>query len=240
MPQSYFNNIYFNTLLTDFIALLYPQVCIGCGDTLLHSERMICFKCSLELPYTHFESVNENPVERLFWFKTKIEQATSGFFFTKKSRIQKMIHAFKYHGNEEAAVFMGELLGDILQKSNRFKEIDFIIPVPLHPAKFKKRGFNQAERIAVGIALKMNVSVLTGVLIRVEHNETQTKKTLFNRWTNVKTIFKVFDSSLLKGKHVLLVDDVITSGSTIESCANQILKVPNTKVSLASLALATG
>lgn len=240
MPQSYFNNIYINTLLTDFIALLYPQVCIGCGSALLHHDRMICFKCSIDLPHTHFESVNENSVERLFWFKTKIEQATSGFFFSKKSRIQKMIHAFKYHGNEEAAVFMGELLGNILQKSIRFKEIDAIIPVPLHPAKFKKRGFNQAERIAVGMASKMNIPVLINALIRVEHSETQTKKALFNRWTNVKTIFKVYDSSLVNGKHVLLVDDVITSGSTIESCANQILKIPNTKVSLASLALATG
>lgn len=221
------------------MALLYPEICIGCGSALMHHDKMICFKCSINLPYTNFENINENPVERLFWFKTKIEHAASGFFFTKKSRIQKMIHAFKYHGNEEAAVFMGEQLGELLNKSSRFNEVDVIVPVPLHPNKFKKRGFNQAERIAFGMSAVMNIPVNTTTLIRVEHNDTQTKKALFSRWENVETIFKIYDSDSIKGMHVLLVDDVITSGSTIESCANQILKIPNTKVSIASLAVAT-
>ena len=140
----------------------------------------------------------------------------------------------------DSAVFMGEQLGSLLLKSTRFKNIDLIIPVPLHPAKFKKRGFNQAERIAVGMGCKLNIPVNTTALIRVEHNETQTKKALFSRWANVKTIFRLVSSEELKNKHVLLVDDVITSGSTIEACANQILKVQNTKVSLASLAVASG
>jgi len=239
MPQSYFNNLYINTILTDFIALLYPEICIGCGTSLLLHDKMICFKCSLDLPYTHFEDMNENPVERLFWFKTKIEHASAGFFFSKKGKIQKMIHSFKYHGNSEAAIFMGEQLGALIKKSSRFKNIDLIIPVPLHPKKFKKRGFNQAERIAFGMSVILNIPVNTHALIRAEHNETQTKKALFNRWTNVESIFKIFDSSTVKGKHVLLVDDVITSGSTIEACANQILQIPNTKVSITTLAIAT-
>jgi len=240
MAQSYFNTLKLNTLFTDFIALLYPEICIGCGDALLHNDRMICLKCSIDLPHTHFESVNENPIERLFWFKVKIEEATSGYFFSKKSKIQNMIHSFKYNGNDLAAEFMGELLAETLIKSSRFKSIDAIIPVPLHPLKLKKRGYNQAEKIAIGMSRILESPVDTHSLIREQHSDTQTKKALFNRWENVSSIFKITSSNTLENKHILLVDDVITSGSTIESCANQILQISNTKVSIASLALATG
>jgi ComF family protein len=240
MAQKYSIIPYYYTLLTDFIALLYPEICIGCGEVLMRHDHLICFECSIEMPITHFEKHKDNPVERLFWFKTQIEEATAGYFFTKKSRVQKMIHSFKYKGNEEAAIFLGEQLGKMLLDSNRFKSIDQIIPVPLHPNKLKIRGYNQAEKIADGIANILNIEVNTSSLIRTQHNDTQTNKGLFNRWTNVKTIFTIDDAKRIKNQHVLIVDDVITSGSTIESCANQILTVEGSKVSLAVLAIATG
>jgi ComF family protein len=240
MAQKYSNIPYYYTLLTDFIALLYPEICIGCGDALMHHDRMICFECSIDMPHTYFENHQDNPVEKLFWYKTTIEQAASVYFFSKKSRIQKMIHSFKYKGNDKAAIFMGELLGKKLLDSDRFSKIDQIIPVPLHPNKLKIRGYNQAEKIAEGMASILNVPVNTTALIRVSHNDTQTKKAIFNRWTNVKTIFKIDDSKSIENQHVLIVDDVITSGSTIEACANQILTIEGCKVSIASLAVANG
>jgi ComF family protein len=228
------------TLLTDFIALLYPEICIGCGNALEQKEQMICISCSVEMPRTNFENHPANPVERLFWYKIKIEEATAGYFFSKKSRIQRMIHSFKYRGNSEAAFFLGQKLGLILKRSNRFNTIQKIIPVPLHPEKQKVRGYNQAEQIAHGISFVMKIPVDITSLIRDKSNSTQTKKNLFNRWTNVSTIFKVIKPGQIKNTHILLVDDVITSGSTIESCAQKILQVENSNVSIATLAIANG
>ncbi|MGB0390098.1 MAG: ComF family protein [Salibacteraceae bacterium] len=240
MAQKYFKPSYLTSLLTDFMALLYPQICIGCKDVLHQSEDTICFECSIDMPRTYFENKKGNPVERLFWFKTKIEEATSGYFFSKKSRIQNMIHAFKYHGNDQSAIYLGELLGNVLRKSSRFKSVDYIIPVPLHPKKLEQRGYNQAEKIAIGVSRVLEVPILTNCLIRTTANDTQTKKSIFNRWENVKTIFEVKNPNHVKNKHILLLDDVITSGSTIEAGAQKIIDCENTKVSVASLAVANG
>lgn len=222
------------------MALLYPEVCIGCDSALGRNDEMICFKCSVEMPVTHFANHKDNPVERLFWFKTPIEEAMACYFFAKKSPIQKMIHAFKYKGNQEAAVFLGKKLGQAILASGRFQTLDQIIPVPLHPDKFKIRGYNQAQKIAEGISEVLQIPVNTESLVRVAHNETQTNKGLFDRWENVETIFMLNDVVPVESKHVLVVDDVITSGSTIEACASQLIKSPGTRVSLAALAIATG
>ena len=240
MPQKYSKPHYFNTLLTDFIALVYPELCIGCSEALKQSESMLCLRCELDMPKTHYANHSGNSLEKLFWYKTHIEDAAAGYFFSKKSRIQHMIHEFKYRNNKDAAIFLGEKLGSILLESKRFKELDCIIPVPLHDQKMHIRGYNQAELLANGISNVLKIPVENKVLFRQTHNDTQTNKALFNRWTNVKTVFNVNDSSTIINKHVLLVDDVITSGSTIEACANQLLNTSKTKVSIASLAIATG
>jgi ComF family protein len=240
MAQSYSFKTNLYTLLRDFMALLYPEICIGCEGALGRKEDLVCFECSIDMPVTNFAKEKDNPVERLFWFKTNIEEAMACYFFTKKSPIQKMIHSFKYKGNEESAVFLGRKLGEALLTSGRFKTLTQIIPVPLHPDKFKIRGYNQAQKIAMGISEVLNIPVNTTSLARVSHNETQTNKGLFSRWENVETIFKLQDSSQVMDAHVLIVDDVITSGSTIEAFANQILSAEGAKVSLAALAIATG
>lgn len=238
MAQSYSNKPFLYTLLTDFIALLYPETCIACDHTLLQKESTICLQCQLDLPITKFENYSPNPVEKLFWLKTSIKEASSGFFYSKKSKIQKIIHAFKYRNNPEAALYMGELLGIQLLTSKRFKEIDLIIPVPLHPYKHKQRGYNQSEKLAQGIANALNLPIDTTSLNRITDNSTQTKKGLFNRWTNVKHVFDIITPESIQNKHVLLVDDVITSGATIEACAKQILQIKGTSISIVSLAFA--
>ncbi len=240
MPQKYSKPNYFNTLLTDFIALVYPELCIGCREALKHSESMLCLRCENDLPKTHYANHANNSLEKLFWYKTHVTEAAAGYFFLKKSRIQHMIHEFKYRENKDAAIFLGEELGKILSESSRFKNLDCIIPVPLHPKKMRIRGYNQAELLANGISNILEIPVHNDVLFRQTHSDTQTNKGLFNRWTNVKTIFSLGSSSNIENKHVLLVDDVITSGSTIEACANKILQIPHTKVSIVSLAIASG
>ena len=240
MPQKYSKPNYFNTLLTDFIAIIYPEICIGCRNALKQSEHMLCLPCAIDMPKTNYANHPNNSLEKLFWYKTKIEQAASIYFFSKKSRIQHMIHEFKYRGNQDAAIFLGEKMGHALLESSRFKDIDCIIPVPLHIKKLRIRGYNQAELLAIGMSNILKIPVVTNVLIRDTHNATQTNKGLFNRWSNVKTIFKIKQPKKIENNHILLVDDVITSGSTIEACANQILMTPYTKVSIVSLAIATG
>lgn len=238
MAQSYSNKAFLNTLLTDFIALLYPELCIACENVLLQKEHLICLHCHLELPFTKFENFVDNPVEKLFWNKVKIREATAGFFFQKKSRIQKLIHSFKYHGNIDCAVFMGEKLGKQLTESNRFNDIDLIIPVPLHPRKLKQRGYNQSEKLAIGVSNILEIPIITNSLIRNTDNTTQTKKAIFNRWNNVKSVFTLIHPELLENKNVLLIDDVITSGATIEACAQQVLTAKGVSISIATLAIA--
>ncbi len=240
MAQKYCKPNYFNTLLTDFIALLYPEICIGCGNVLKQSEHLICIACSLDMPRTYYEKHRNTPIEKLFWYKTDIHEATSAYFFTKKSRIQQMVHSFKYRGNKDAAFVLGEKMGIILKESPRFNQLDCIIPVPLHPKKMKIRGYNQAEILAQGVSSVLDIPLELNTLKRKNHNNTQTNKGLFNRWTNVNSIFCIENPQKIANKHVLLIDDVITSGSTIEACAQQVLTVTNTKVSIATLAIATG
>lgn len=238
MPQSYSFTAYITTLLTDFMALLYPEVCISCGEVLERSDRHICLSCTTNLPETHFEKNPENPVAKLFWGKIAVENASAGYFFRKKTPFQKIIHSFKYHGNVDAAIFMGEMLGRRILHTP-FMDCDCIIPVPLHPDKLKIRGYNQAEKIADGISLATSIPVDTHSLLRMEANESQTRKSLFVRWTNVENIFHVAEPENLRNAHVLLVDDVITSGSTIEACARKILEVEGAKVSILTLAIAS-
>lgn len=240
MAQKYSKPNYFNTLLTDFIALLYPEICVGCSRALKQSDHIICFDCSMNMPRTYYEKHPNTPIEKLFWYKADIQEATAAYFFTKKSRIQNMIHAFKYRGNQEAAIFLGEKLGILIRNSHRFKTIDCILPVPLHPHKKKIRGYNQAELLAQGISYILDIPLEIDLLLRKDHNSSQTNKGLYTRWANVNSVFCIENPERITNKHVLLVDDVITSGATIEACAQQILAITNTKVSIASLAIASG
>lgn len=224
--------------LNDFIGLIYPDVCSGCGNILLKHEKYICTKCLFDIPKTKFHDDDENVVNKLFWGKTRIEAATAYCYFHKEGILQQLLHQLKYKGKKEVGYLLGKYLGAELLESVKFSTIDKVIPIPLHPKRLKKRGYNQSEWIGNGIIEIMNLEIDNISVIRDTYTETQTNKNREQRWDNVKSIYKVCDENALKGKHILLVDDVITTGATIEACAQTILQIPDVKVSIAALAVA--
>ena len=224
--------------ITDFLNLFFPNLCQACDKPLVRKENILCISCLYKLPKTNFELHENNPISRIFWGRANIHAATSFLFFNKGGHVQKLIHQFKYKGNKETGRYLGELLGNDLKKSSLFNTIDLIIPVPLHKKKLHKRGFNQSDIIAEGISKSMLIPANTDILHRLEHTDTQTKKARYTRWENVKGKFGVINAEKLEGKHILLIDDVLTTGATLESCAQTLLEVPQTTVSVATLAYA--
>jgi ComF family protein len=225
-------------LLDDFISLLFPRLCYACGDHLLRNEKMICTECYVMIPRTNYHLEKDNPVEQLFWGRCIIEKAAALSFYNRDSRIRKLIHNLKYNGIREIGYELGKLYGLSLTRSDFLEGINMIIPVPLHPLKKRTRGFNQSELISDGLSEVTGLPVGRTLLERNSKTETQTRKSRYERWVNVEGIFTVTTEEDIKGKHLLLVDDVITTGSTIESCANELLKIENVKVSVAALAVA--
>ncbi len=225
-------------LIEDFINLFYPKLCAACGAHLLQQEKFICTQCLYNLPKTSYHRINGNLVEQVFWGRAEITAATAYFFFEKESRYAKIIHQLKYCGMKEIGIEMGKIFGAELKESSRFNKVDLIIPVPLHWKKQKKRGYNQSEFIASGIAESMGKPIDTNTLYRAVETETQTRKSRYERWENVENIFRLRSADKITGKHILMVDDVITTGATLESCATTLLKEKNTKVSVATLAMA--
>ena len=196
----------------------------------------MCFSCLSKLSYTDYHKNEENPVSRLFYGRCQIEQASAMCYYEKSSTIQDLVHQLKYRSRSDVGVFLGKELAKTLQSSNLYQSIDAIIPVPLHKKKEKIRGYNQALIIALGMSEILQKPIITDSLIRVEFTETQTKKKRWDRYENVKNMFGVQKEELIKGKHILLIDDVITTGATIEACAKHLLNVDDVKVSIAGLA----
>ena len=217
---------------------LFPSLCVTCGNRLISQEKFLCIDCWSDLPVTNFHLNAENKVAQLFWGRVNIDFATSFFAFNKGSNYQHLIHFIKYKGMKELGFETGRKFGYSLLESAGFGSIDIIIPVPLHPKKQKIRGYNQSEWIAKGISETMKKPVSVDNLRRNLHTSTQTRKNRFERWENVENIFEVAQPEVFEGKHVLLIDDVVTTGSTLESCALQMLKIKNVKVSIATLAFA--
>jgi ComF family protein len=229
---------YIYDLWDDFISLLFPRLCYGCGKHLLRNENLICTECYVVIPRTNYHLENENPVAQLFWGRCLIEKAAAFSFFNRGSRIRSLIHNLKYKGIKEIGYDLGRIYGLSLKSSGFTDDIDFIIPVPLHPSKKRIRGFNQSDTISSGIADATGLVVDTCSLSRITGSATQTRRSRYDRWTNVEGIFSVTDPGTVRGRHILLVDDVITTGSTIESCANELLKIEGVRVSVIALAFA--
>jgi len=223
---------------TDFLNLFYPTVCAACGERLATQEKVICSRCLVDMPKTHFHHHQDNPVSQLFWGRAKVESATALFRFQKGSRFQELLRLLKYKGRKDVGIELGRQLGFELKSSELFNKVEVVIPVPLHPKREKKRGYNQANCIAIGIAESMEIVVQSKNLFRNTATETQTKKSRIERWKNVDSIFSIHQASELENKHVLLVDDVVTTGATLEACAQALLKVSGIKVSIAALAMA--
>jgi ComF family protein len=216
--------------------LFYPHNCIGCGSDVIDKENFLCLECVNDLPHTNFAMHANNPLEKKFWGRISLTSAMSEFYFSKETIVQNMIYELKYRGNKKAGFYFGNLMGKSLLNSNRF-DVDILIPLPLFERKERMRGYNQSEILCNGISEIINKPVIRNNVIRKVFTETQTKKHRIERWKNVKDIFFVTDPKSLEGKHILLVDDVITTGATLDACGSEILKIKNVKLSVAALAL---
>ncbi|MBU0487112.1 MAG: ComF family protein [Bacteroidetes bacterium] len=202
-------------------------------------EKIICTSCLFHLPKTGFSDMANNPVSEIFAGRVNLHSASAYLFFRKTGSVQKLIHRLKYKGDKEVGEYLSKLFGEELMKSPLFSTATCVIPVPLHPKKLKKRGYNQAEVVADGIAAGMGICVNCKTLVRATFTETQTRKARFNRWQNVEGIFQIKSPEELENQHVILCDDVVTTGSTLEACVNALQQIRNIKVSIASLAVAS-
>jgi len=227
-------NIFSNTL-----HLFYPHICTGCGSDLINKNSLLCFNCINDLPHTNFASYPGNPVEKVFPGRIPLKAAHSEFYFSKGQLVQHLIHLLKYKSNKEIGHYLGTMIGNTILTSGRFTNVDYLVPLPLYPDKEFKRGYNQAEVICNGIAEVTQIPVLIKNVIRQRATETQTRKHRAERWQNVDGSFCILKPQVLTGKNILLVDDVITTGATLEACGQAILKIPGTSISLAALAHAS-
>lgn len=221
------------------LQLVFPHVCAGCDSDLLNEESQLCLRCLTALPETNFNWHANNPMEKIFWGRLPLVNATAQFYFTKESLIQYLMHQLKYKGNKELGLQLGRLMGSGLKETNRFKSIDALIPLPLYPKKEKRRGFNQATILCDGISEILNIPVLKKTIIRTQHTDTQTKKGRMERWQNIEGKFELLNASSIENKHILLVDDVVTTGATLEACGSILLQANNVRLSIATLCFAS-
>lgn len=230
--------IQLKNIFSSTLHLFYPHNCTGCGSDLLPADDLLCLRCYHNLPHTDFASLPNNQIEKDFWGRIELVAAYSQFYFAKEFLIQHLIHQLKYKGDTKIGFYLGGIMGKTLLNSNRFSGIDALLPLPLFPGKERKRGYNQATVICNGISSIMNIPVLNGAVIRQQETETQTRKHRTERWENVRSSFKVAKPGELRGKHLLLIDDVVTTGATLEACGNVILQQGDIKLSIATLAYA--
>ena len=222
----------------DFLNLLYPRFCQACAVSLLRNENVICTECLHKLPAVPNRDHNDNPVFKVFYGRINLVSATSLLKFEKGGLVQQLLHNLKYRGQEEVGDYLGKWLGGELKSSASCKNITAVIPVPLHKKKLKKRGYNQVDLFGKRIAEALGVPYIDNVLVKKTVTSSQTLKSRLKRWGNVEEAFIIENPHLLEGGHVLLVDDVITTGATIEACAEKLLDIPGLRLSVATMALA--
>lgn len=224
--------------LSSFLSLLFPRCCIVCGSPLAKGEECLCTMCNIELPRTNYHLRKDNPVEQLFWGKIPLERATSFFFYRKGSDFRQILHQLKYGGQKEIGAIMGRYMAAELLESGFFGGVDMILPVPLHKKKQQARGYNQSEWISRGVAAVTGIPIDTESVIRRKNTETQTRKSSLERWENVEGIFELHHAESLVGKHILIIDDVLTTGATTVACASCLTKVEGIQISVLTLAMA--
>lgn len=225
-------------LLRPLSQLLFPALCAGCLYPLTESETILCLHCHLALPRTDYHRLASNETTLRLAGRFRFEQATSFLYFAPEGLTQSLIHQIKYEGRKELAIYLGEMFCRELQQSDWMSSIDALLPVPLHPRKQKKRGFNQSDMLAETMAKAARKELLTGVLKRTQFTETQTHKSRAERLENLHQAFALSDAKAAADKHILLVDDVLTTGATIEACARTLATIPGIRLSIATLAIA--
>lgn len=219
----------------DFISLFYPEVCLCCGEGLATQEEFVCTMCMYKLPKTNFHTQPENALRKSLWGRVEVNAAAAYCFYQKGNTVQDLVHELKYKGKKELGTYLGKWYGQELKQSPLYEKVELVVPVPLHRKKLKRRGYNQSAYFANGIAKSMGVICMEDALARTIDTETQTRKSRYSRWENVKDIFGVNKKEELIGKHVLLVDDIITTGATIEACVHTLNSIPVASVSVASI-----
>lgn len=228
-----------NSLLSDLLALFFPPCCPVCGERLPDGARTVCTRCRAEAPLTGYWRQFDNPLTRSFWGLLPVVHASALLFFSEQSGWRQLIHRFKYRGQWRLAGEMGRWYGAELAESDWYGDVELIVPIPLHWRKRLLRGYNQSEELAEGIARELGVPVDRHSVVRRRNNPSQARSPHEERWENVQGIFAVRRPERLRGKHILLVDDVLTTRATMISCGETILKaVPDCRLSVAVLAVA--
>jgi ComF family protein len=222
--------------INDFFSLLYPRICTCCGNSLWRGEEVVCTLCEYHLPKTWYHLEHDNPVSRIFWGRAPVESAASFLHFNKGNQVQHLIHHLKYKERKDIGVWFGAHYGAFLKSSPLFRSAEVIIPVPLHRKRYHSRGFNQSAQFGIGLASSMKIPVEEQTLLRTGLSETQTRKSRYKRWENVSGIFEIRNPCKFSGAHLLLVDDVITTGATLEACVHALCSIPDVKISIATIA----
>lgn len=225
-------------MFRDFINLIFPNNCITCYSSLYKQEKFICLQCKDELPEIFYDADTANPTAKLLTGRVRFNTCLPLYYYQKGGKVQKILKSIKYGNQTELCEYLGKLIGVKLKSFENLCDIDVVIPVPLHPKREKKRGYNQSYFLGLGVSDILNVPIIENAIIRVKDNTSQTDKSREDRWQNVSEIFALSKSISLDNQHVLLVDDVITTGSTIESCCIVLNKVNGIKISIATLATA--
>lgn len=225
-------------MIKSLVNLFFPKVCLACKRALNDNEDIICISCRHDLPVTNFHFNNDQTVLKVFYGRATVENATSLLRFDKKSIAQHLIHQLKYKGHEEIGGLLGDWLGNELKTCEGYNKIDIVIPVPLHDKKLKTRGYNQVAKFAQQIAKSLNVQYVDDALLKVTNTTSQVNKKRFARWNHNEELFTLKNSKAIEGKHILLVDDIITTGATLEACTQVLNQSKNIKISIASMAIA--
>jgi ComF family protein len=226
-------------VLKNLLNIFFPKVCYGCSHLLTDNEAYICTQCRHDLPVTNYHLNADTSIEKIFYGRAKLVNATALLHFEKKGIVQQLLHNLKYKGHEDIGMFLGQWLGHELASLENYQDIDIIIPVPLHKKKQRKRGYNQVANFGIELAKALNAHYLDNVLIKISNTKTQVFKKRIARWNDENEIFTIDNNQLIEGKHVLLVDDIITTGATIEACVNVLNKAKNVKISVAAMAIAS-
>ncbi|WP_338356340.1 ComF family protein [Yeosuana marina] len=225
-------------MLQSIVNVFFPKVCYACHDLLGDNEQDICTHCRNSLPVTGFHFNDDDTVLKVFYGRVKVINATALLRFEKKGIVQQLIHSLKYKGQEQIGVFLGDWLGGELKTVKAYEDIDLVIPVPLHTKKLKKRGYNQVAKFAQHIALALNVPYRDNILLKVTNTESQVLKKRLARWNDSNELFTLKNKHTIANKHILLVDDLITTGATMEACISVLNRADNIKISVASMAIA--
>ncbi len=229
---------YLRNILNDLSHIFFPHICAGCGSDVIDTQAVLCIRCLNEMAITNFNIYADNLAEKNFRGRMPVMNVSSLCYFTKDSLVRRLMHQLKYKGHKDVGYFLGRMMGDSLQKAERFAGIDALIPLPLFASREKKRGYNQAALLCDGMAETMQLPVWNNVIKRRSFTLTQTTKTRAERWHNMEGKFELEDAGQIAGKHLLLVDDVITTGATLEACGQELLTVPGVRLSISTLACA--